>query len=484
MGSSPLHLHSACLTCPILWPAVTILRVNDQTDQQLLRDYGQHRSETAFAELVRRHVDLVYSAAVRMVCDPHLAEDVTQAVFAALAQNAPQLTGRVVLSGWLHRTAQNLAANTVRSDVRRRAREQEAAAMDEILSTGTDANWQDIAPHLDAALGELSEPDHDALLLRYFERKSAREMAQRLGTTEEAAQKRVNRAVERLRELLARRGVTVGAGSLILAVSAHAVQASPIGLAGAISTAAGLGGTTIAATATATTAKAIAMTTLQKAVVGTALAAAIGAGIYEAHEVSVLRSQVNEAAALQGGAKNSEQEQAALTEKIQQLTRERDDATGTVALLREENDRFRRASTELLRLRGQVGTLRQEKDDLRTALTNAAQQSPAPETYETAIWHAQGNIVPTPLSHYEVVYEAAWTNTAAVNHPKSVTIFRASQTSASNGKWFKTYGWAGGDNRTYVQPDGGFDAWEQQLAPEPGFGPWKKVKMAAPNSSR
>jgi DNA-directed RNA polymerase specialized sigma24 family protein len=115
--------------------------VNSVTDQQLLGDYAERRSEAAFAELVRRHVDLVYSAAVRMVCDAHLAEDVSQAVFVALAQNARQLTDRPVLSGWLHRTAQNLAAKAVRSDVRRRAREQEAAAMNPLLSPEPEAVW-------------------------------------------------------------------------------------------------------------------------------------------------------------------------------------------------------------------------------------------------------------------------------------------------------------------------------------------------------
>ncbi len=149
-----------------------------------------------------------------MVRDAHLAEDVTQGVFVALAQNARQLTNRAVLSGWLHRTAQNLAANAVRSEVRRRAREQEAAAMNELLAPETDPRWEEIAPQLDTALSELSEPDRDAVLLRYFERKSAREMAQALGTSEEAAQRRVSRAVERLREFFTRRGVAVGASGL------------------------------------------------------------------------------------------------------------------------------------------------------------------------------------------------------------------------------------------------------------------------------
>ena len=103
-----------------------------------------------------------------MLRDAHLAEDVTQGVFAALAQNAAQLAGHPVLSGWLHRTAQNLAAKIIRTDVRRRAREQEAVAMTEMLSAESDTHWEQIAPHLDAALGELSELERDALLLRYF----------------------------------------------------------------------------------------------------------------------------------------------------------------------------------------------------------------------------------------------------------------------------------------------------------------------------
>ena len=244
------------------------------TDQQLLREYAERRSESAFAELVRRHVDLVYSAALRMVCDSHLAEDVTQGAFLALARSAPQLTDRAVLSGWLHRTTQNLAAQTVRADVRRRAREQEAAAMNELLATEPEGKWEEIVPHLDAALGELSEADRDALLLRYFERKSAQEMAQVLGVSDEAAQKRVSRAVERLREFFAKRGVTVGASGLVVVLSTNAVQAAPAGLAATISSAAAVGGTTVGATTTAATAmaatiKTIAMTTLQKTIIAT-----------------------------------------------------------------------------------------------------------------------------------------------------------------------------------------------------------------------
>src|SRR6478736_536251 len=219
-----------------------------QTDAQLLQAYAEHRSDAAFAELVRRHIDLVHSAARRMVGDTHLAEDVTQATFLALAKSAAQLTDRPVLAAWLHRTAQNIAAQTVRTDVRRRTREQEAAAMNELLAAPPEAGWEQIAPHLDAALGELNEPERDAVLLRYFERQSAREMAQTLGISDEAAQKRVSRAVDHLREFFAKRGVTVGASGLAIVISANAVQAAPASLAVAISTAAVLTGTTLATT--------------------------------------------------------------------------------------------------------------------------------------------------------------------------------------------------------------------------------------------
>ena len=204
--------------------------MNHPTDQQLLGDYAAQRSETAFAELVRRHIDLVYSAALRMVCDAHLAEDVTQGAFVALAQNARRLAGHPVLSGWLYRTTQNLAANAVRSEVRRRARDQEAVAMNQLLAAEPEASWEAIAPRLDDALGKLNDTERDAVLLRYFERKTARDMAEILGISEDAAQKRVNRAVERLRELFLKQHTPVGANSLALLISANAVQSAPAAL--------------------------------------------------------------------------------------------------------------------------------------------------------------------------------------------------------------------------------------------------------------
>jgi RNA polymerase sigma factor (sigma-70 family) len=327
--------------------------MNGRTDSQLLRDYAKGHSEAAFAELVRRYLDLVYSAALRMVGDSYLAQDVAQTTFLALAQNAHELTDHPVLSGWLHRTTRNIAANTIRSDTRRRAREQEAAAMNELLSAEPDVPWDRLAGHLDDVLDGLNDGERHALLLRYFERKSAREMAQILGISDAAAQKRVSRALEHVREFLADRGVAIGAGGLTMALTANAVQAAPAGLAAAISmtataTAAGAVQTSTLIAAT----KTIAMTTLQKTLLTTALIAAVGAGIYGAREKAHARTQ----------AQTALQQQAAFNQTIEQLQRERNEATNRLSAATAELARLKLAQNpaELLQLRGQVGSLRQQ----------------------------------------------------------------------------------------------------------------------------
>lgn len=347
--------------------------MNSPTDQQLLHDYAGHRSESAFAELVRRHVDFVYSAALRMVRDAHLAEDVSQGVFVALAQNARQLTERPVLSGWLHRTAQNLAANAVRSDVRRRVREQEAATMNELLSSAPDASWEHIAPQLDAAMVELSESDRDALLLRYFERKSAQEMAQILGLSVEAAQKRVNRAVERLRDYFSKRNVTIGASGLAVVISANAVQAAPAGLAATISAAAVLAGTVAPAATVIAATKIIAMTTLQKTLITATLAVVAGAGIYEAHQATQLRDQVQ----------TLQQQQAPLAKHWARLEAENLRLSNLVAQAKDQESLSQEQFNELLKLRGQTGQARTALQELAKLKSSAAQQGGTMPAYFT-----------------------------------------------------------------------------------------------------
>jgi len=342
------------------WPGGYYLSVNNLTHQQLLRDYVEGRSEAAFADLVQRHVDFVYSAALRILRDPHLAEDVTQSVFVALAQNARQLTSRPVLLGWLHRTVQNLAANAIRSEVRRRAREQEAAMMNQSLLAESEPLWQEVAPHLDAALGELSEPDRDALLSRYFEHKSAHEIAQTFGISDEAAQKRVTRAVERLRQFFARRGITLGANGLVILIAGNAVHAAPAGLASTITSVAVVAGTALS-TITATAPQAIAMTTLQKTVIATVLTAAIGTGVYEAAQNSGLRDHVQ----------TLERQQAPLV-----------DAANQLAALQAENESLKsnQSSPELLKLRTEVARLRDATSRAMRAEAEVAQLKSALES--------------------------------------------------------------------------------------------------------
>ncbi len=208
--------------------------MNNESDQGLLREYAECQSQMAFAELVRRHIDLVFSAARRLVVDSHLSEDVTQGVFVALARDArtvaSKLESGVPLSGWLHTTTRHLAVSTIRTEQRRRDREQKAATMEEPPAAEVDVVWDHVAPHLDHVLAELTEADRHAILLRFFERKSAREIGERLGWTEEAAQKRVHRALERLREVFVARGLAVPSATLAGALTANAVQMAPMGL--------------------------------------------------------------------------------------------------------------------------------------------------------------------------------------------------------------------------------------------------------------
>jgi RNA polymerase sigma factor (sigma-70 family) len=348
--------------------------VND--DQQLLQTYVDKHSEDAFAELVRRHVDFVYSAAVRMVRDSHLAEDVTQGVFVALAQNARQLTQHPILAGWLHRTAQNLAANAVRSDVRRRFHEQEAATMNELLSSDPDASWEQIAPELDAALGELSESDRDALLLRYFQRKSAQEMAQILGLSDDAAQKRVNRAVDRLRDHFSKHKVTIGASGLAGLISANAVQSAPVGLAATI-TSTVLAGTVASVSTVIAATKTIVMTTIYKTLITATLAVVGGAGIYEAHQNSQLRDQVQ----------TLQQQQGPLAEQVSQLKAENKQLSDLLAQAKDQKSLSEAQFNELLKLRGQTGQTRTALLEL-AKMKSAGQSGSMPAYFTNAM--AQG----------------------------------------------------------------------------------------------
>lgn len=214
-------------------------------DAELLRRFAATRSEEAFAELVRRHLDRVYAVALRQVGgDGHLAQDVAQKVFTALARKAPALAERAVIGGWLYRTTQFTAIDVVRAERRRRAREQEAQTMNELTSDPVSAaEWERLRPVLEAAVGELNDADRDAVWLRFFEGRSFAEIGATLRLTENTARMRVERALEKLRGRLARRGVTSTAAALAVVLAQPAAAAAPAGLATLV-TGTALAGTT------------------------------------------------------------------------------------------------------------------------------------------------------------------------------------------------------------------------------------------------
>ncbi|NBV21805.1 MAG: sigma-70 family RNA polymerase sigma factor [Proteobacteria bacterium] len=319
-------------------------------DLDLLRNFGRDGAEDAFAELVRRHVNLVYSAALRQVRSPQLAEEVSQSVFTDLASDAARLQPGTVLAAWLYQVTRRTAIDVVRREARRQLREQIAVEMNAMNSTASD--WALVEPLLDDAMAALDETDRTAVLLRYFENKSLREVGAALGTSDDTVQKRVSRAVDKLREFFSQRGVTVGAGAITAAVSAHAVQAAPVGLAAAISTSAALAGSAVVTVTTATTLQTIAMTTLQKLVVTTALIAAVGVAIYENRQSAELRKENQRLVA----------QLAPLTEQVRQLQKERDTGTNRLAAVATELASVKAQPTEVHKLRGQVGVLRQERD--------------------------------------------------------------------------------------------------------------------------
>lgn len=196
-----------------------------------LRRFAQDGDEAAFKEIVAEHFALVYSTALRRLNgDQSLAQDVAQTVFVDLARKARWLPPNVVLAGWLYRAARMAAAKVVRTEQRRRRREHEALAMQE-LSTESSPEWGQLRPVLDAAMGRLAETDRNAVLLYYFEQKSFRAVGVALGLSDDAAQKRVSRALLKLRSLLTRGGVAVSVSSLANLLQAGTLPAAPAGLA-------------------------------------------------------------------------------------------------------------------------------------------------------------------------------------------------------------------------------------------------------------
>lgn len=325
-------------------------------DATLLQSYARNRSESDFAELVRRHVNLVYSCALRQVNgDVHLAQDATQLVFIDLARKASSLTNQRVLAGWLFTSTRFAASKLVRGEERRRRREQEAESMQAITRSDSTAtlDWERVRPVLDDALAELNERDREAILLRYLEGGDFAQVGAKLSLSDNAARMRVDRAIDKLRTLLARRGITSSAAALSLALSSQALIAAPAGLVTTVT------GVALSAGGTAATLTFMSLTKLQIAVASAVLLAGAGACLVQDRNNAALRAEL-------AGIPTSAGEIATLQESNHQLAK----AASEVAGLRVSDAEFARLRTDAAEVQNRIEANRAAA--LRTAAAQAS----------------------------------------------------------------------------------------------------------------
>ena len=308
-------------------------------DSELLRRFAKTNSEDAFAELVKRHVNLVYSAALRQVGgDTHLAQDVAQTVFTDLARKATSLSRRESLTGWFYTSAHFAAAKIARTENRRRDRE-EKFMREPIHETAPEADWEKLRPTLDEVMHELKETDREAILLRYFENRPFAEVGAKLGLNENAARMRVERALEKLRSFLTKRGITT-ATALASVISANAIQIAPANLAATLTTAS----IATAGTGTFTLLKIMTMTKLKLGISAIVVAGAATAFVIQNQAQEKLRA-----------------ENRVLTQQLAQLQTDNESFSNRLAATGDSkklpDDQF----NELLKLRGEVTRLRQQQ---------------------------------------------------------------------------------------------------------------------------
>ncbi len=291
------------------------------SDHELLQAYVRDHAQPAFATLVDRHLNLVYSAACRQVHSPQLAEEIVQSVFIELARSAAKIPASQPLAAWLYVVTRRLAINARRQEFRRLARETTAVEL-AAMKTPPES-WPKVAALLDDAMETLNETERTAIVLRFFENLSLREVGDSLGISEDTAQKRVSRALDRLRLAFARSGIAVTATGLATDLSAHSLQIAPVGLGATISTASLLSGAAGSTAIVATASKTIAMTTLQKSLLATACALALGTGLYEANafarqssEFDALQQQVT---AFSANLQRSRAQQAAAAARLRSV---------------------------------------------------------------------------------------------------------------------------------------------------------------------
>ena len=305
-------------------------------DHELLRQYAQNRSQDAFRTLVERHLPMVYGAACRLSRNPHLAEDVAQKVFITLAKKSSSISSGQLLAGWIYNTTRYVALHEMRTEQRRQEREQTALTMQDLAAS---SEPDKIMEQLEPALSELDEDDRGALVLRYLENRSLREVGEELRISEDAARMRVNRALEKLRNIFGRRGVAVTSVVLLAALSStNASAAVPAGL--------------VASTISAATATSATITTLSwltsKTIAAIACASLLaGTGTYLLRQIQINQAQ----------AQNRQ-----LSIRLQQAEADRSKAADEAEMAKQELKHSAYNARELAQLRNETSRLRQAQD--------------------------------------------------------------------------------------------------------------------------
>jgi RNA polymerase sigma factor (sigma-70 family) len=384
-----------------------------QTDAELLHEYARSGSEAAFAEIVRRYADFVYSAALRQTSDAELARDVAQVVFVDLARKARALHPNTLLIGWLCRAARLAAIDQLRRQHRRLHRERQAMKLADSPTEIPD-DWSAVRPVLDEALAELGEEDRNALLLRFFKNESLASVGVTLGVSEDAAQKRVSRALTKLREILVGRGVRTSAAALGVALTANGIQAAPTGFAASL-TAGALASVSAASSSIPLLNNLLALNHMKTAIMALALTGGVAGltalQLKTRHQLETAQATIQQQ-----------------NEAVQQLQAVKDQLAAQAA----ELERTRAEAQEAVRLRGEIASLRRAQAQAPApAVATAAQPSAAAVT-NSVLPNIQlaGKFFLLPTDDLKAL-QVAWTGTpdgtamAVLSHDQFQTISQA-----------------------------------------------------------